>query len=369
MDDNKDRQKYKIKFNSFDPRYQQHFRSLTENISEWRCHYADRAWWVEQELHCLTHFRKQGYDLHTGLYYCLINGHLYGWTGLASASLLLADAFHQREPGCWPPLAAKNHRKEIIEWYCQEVIDSCYGLSCSLIAISDYEKLTHALKRISVQAEALECRAINRITSLTTLLSVVYQTSLHREKLGIKTSPLISSQKDAPLILLSGEIANREYLRWRKDVYCAAAGFFLALCLTLGANSLSNPQIALAAHHYLPGNPLSVYWLKKIKSHYPELPPANVRSKMKDLLIKLEYDLVEAEQRRRPYLTISELKTSVYHLQQLLNQMDEPVTESAYRLQHAETLALGERKNEIDHLLTHLDWLRHTLYRIELEQN
>lgn len=368
MGDDKEKQKFKIHLNSFDPRHQPIFKVVTDNISVWRSHSDDRAWWIEQERHCLTLFRKQGYDLQTGLYYCLINGNLYGWPGLASASLLLANAFEHCDPGCWPPHAAKNLRKELIEWYCHEVIDSCYAWSFSEINISDYKKLVNALALMRQQAEALRCQAIHRITSLNTLMGIVYQTQQYRDSMGLKSLPVASENKDTESLLSGYEVLFLESVRWRKYAYSMVCGFLLAVCMATGISGLTRPELALTLNNLIPNNPLSTFWVNKIQHRQPALPSSDSWAVMKASLERLEQNLVEAEQRRRPYLTISELKTSVYQLQHQLHQMGQPVSERAYTLKYRDNRTPGERKDEINDLLSHLDMLKNALYLIEFEK-
>lgn len=117
-----------LKMNSHDPRCHQRFLVFSNDMSHWRAHADDRSWWLQREKECVELFRHHGYDLQSGIWYCLIACHRNGWEGISSASLLLCNGYSQKHIPCWPPLAARELRAQILNSYCKLLMPFIYAL-------------------------------------------------------------------------------------------------------------------------------------------------------------------------------------------------------------------------------------------------
>lgn len=113
----------KLSINTNDPRQNNEFLLLSYTINSIKKIPLERIYWMTLEKQCLSLFQKEGYDLQTGAWYCMISAQLYSWSGVANASWKFAECII-KEKNCWPPASANQIRAKILNWYIKHVIPS-----------------------------------------------------------------------------------------------------------------------------------------------------------------------------------------------------------------------------------------------------
>ncbi len=107
--------------NTTDPKNNKEFLWLSYSINNLSSVKYEKSYWMTLEKRCLSLFSENGYDLQTGVWFCLISSHLHSWEGLAIASWKFADSFVKQKK-CWPPSTATQMRANILVWYIKNVI-------------------------------------------------------------------------------------------------------------------------------------------------------------------------------------------------------------------------------------------------------
>jgi len=85
-------------------------------------------------------------------------------------------------------------------------------------------------------------------------------------------------------------------------------------------------------------------------------------------LNSVELRLLEAEQKRKPYMTISELKTAIYQMRQTLQQGGEPVQAQLDDLQRKLDKQQPVSNAEIKQIAEHLEALNSRLILLTNKQ-
>ena len=91
-----------LKINGHDPRLSKSFLLLSSELSPLSGTIPARLDWNALEEKCFQLFHEYGYDLQSGMWFCLINLRLKSWKGLALALDLLSTAFAHNSQRCWP---------------------------------------------------------------------------------------------------------------------------------------------------------------------------------------------------------------------------------------------------------------------------
>lgn len=162
---------------------------------------------------------------------------------------------------------------------------------------------------LSTQINALEQPAI------TPTIPAVRQT------LPVPPAPPVP---DTILVALGG---------WSARILWSTLGATLALSLMALGGNTDESRMLRVSNHLWPGNPWVEMRLKQLKKAGAET-PVNTSTQQLNLQLKaVEKRLLDAEQKRKPYMTISELKTSVYQMQDTLRQQTLTVDNQLDRLQ------------------------------------
>lgn len=82
-----------LAINTTSPRNNKEFLWVSYSINNLNSVKYGKSYWMTLEKRCLSLFSDSGYDLQTGVWFCLISAHLYGWEGLAISSWKFADTF------------------------------------------------------------------------------------------------------------------------------------------------------------------------------------------------------------------------------------------------------------------------------------
>lgn len=317
-----------LRINCHDPRGHQPFLELSYDLQRWQAHANDRSWWIEREKQCNTLFQQYGYDLQSGVWHCLIACQRSGWSGIASASSLLANGFIRHHTACWPPLAAVELRGQILESYSRQLIPQIYALPLTAVSAPVLEQLLNASNRLLDQAKALPLTQPRALEQLNAWLENQIRALKQRTIMNAVLSPLPPppSLHSSPLQVS----VPREVMKPINSVWLRRAGWIMlgagtALCATLVLQRINDPQVLRKSQQLWPSNPLVSSWQRRQEAISSNLRINNSTQQMSQHLEVLEQRLLDAEQKRKPYMTISELKTTVYTLQETLNQQSSMV--------------------------------------------
>lgn len=357
-----------IKISSLDPRHHTEFLLLSNSVNTWKTHVHDRSWWLTQENHCLEIFKRYGYDLQSGVWYCLISCQRHGWAGIASATLLLAEGFSKKQRQCWPPIAASNLRQQIIEWYCSQAATCIYGLPLTSAELDTLLQLESAVSLLLEQAVSLQSRNQGSLHNLLDYLRSSRQSLQKRAQLLMTTLPepppiipvsFTPTQTTTPLRL---QLAPQH--PWKALIGGGIVGIAVTLCALQIVHWLGQPSTVSAFNQLWPDNFYSLSWQKSVAENAATLPTINSWALLNKQLDNLEQRLLDAEQKRKPYITISELKTAIYQMQQTLQQGGEPVLSQLDDLQNKVDKQQPVTSEEIEAIRQHIEALNSRLNQL-----
>lgn len=307
-----------LKINCHDPRSHQHFLQFSNDMHRWQTHASDSSWWLEREKACLGLFQHYGYDLQTGLWYCLIACHRSGWKGIASTTLLLANGFDRQQTPCWPPLAAVELRRQLLDGYCRQLIPLIYVLPMTAVSASALEQLQRAAGLLEKQAVVLQSPQHSAFRQLSAWLEA------HISTLELQAvAPAVSPAPVAPPVASAPPVPALEQevpARWPGRLIWCVLGAVLALSVTTLIQQADDPDVLRFSNQIWPGNPLVEHRRLALEKLSATLPVNRSVEKLSLQLDTLEQRLLDAEQKRKPYMTISELKTSIYQMRDTLRQ-------------------------------------------------
>lgn len=305
-----------LKINCHDPRGHQAFLQLSNDMQHWEMHVDNSSWWLEREKQCNGLFQQYGYDLQSGVWYCLIASQRSGWKGMASASVLLANGFAKQQVACWPPLAAVGLRRQILDNYCRQLLPLIYALPMNVVNTPNLQQLLTATQQLLGHATALEYPQQNVLHQLTTWLESKIST-LEQQAIAPAVSSMMS---DAPLPSPPQKVPEARPIQstWSDKLRWGITGAGVAMCATLVQQNLDSPAMLRISQKLWPNNPLVVHWYQQLKNSGDTLTINVSTQQLAQQLDELEQRLLDAEQKRKPYMTISELKTSIYNMRKTL---------------------------------------------------
>ncbi|EMV8789781.1 type VI secretion system ImpA family N-terminal domain-containing protein [Escherichia coli] len=358
-----------LKINCHDPRHHQEFLVLSNIINNWKEQVSDRSWWLTQEKKCLEIFQRHGYDLQSGVWFCLISIHRHGWAGMTNATLLLAEALSRKQRQCWPPFAAIDLRRQIIEWYSTHVASIVYGLHLNSAESNMLVQLHSAVSVMLEHASALNSR------SKVTLQNLVNY--IHSSRLSLQKKTVSDKQLDPVPRPVKGELITQAPVElvlrpspvpWKTRLAGSVIGIVLTLTVVGAIHWLTHPSMAILLNSIWPANPISIHWQKRLTETAASLPTINSWQEMNDQLNNLEQRLLDAEQKRIPYLTISELKTAIYKLRLTLRKGGEPALVQLGNLQNKIDTQQSISDAEFDDISRHLEALQSRLLYLKSQQ-
>lgn len=358
-----------VKINCHDPRYYQEFLLLSKSVNSWKAHINDRSWWLSQEKLSLEIFQRYGYDLQSGVWYCLISCQRHGWTGIANSTSLLAEAFSRKQRQCWPPLAATDLRQKILEWYSTHVATSVYGLQLNSAGVNIITLLEGAISILCEHARSIKSPCYVSLQNLANYL-ISSRQSLQKNTQAIRllNSARISSNVE-PIPLPSSTMnLQPASLNWKTWLTGGVAGVIFALCTVGAIYWLTLPSTAIRLNALWPGNPLSIRWQNRVSENKAILPKVSSWEVINNQLEILEQRLLDAEQKRTPYLTISELKTAIYQMRQTIQQGGEPVLVQLSQLQNKLDNTQPISDAELDAVAHHLEALHIQLLNLSSQR-
>jgi type VI secretion system protein VasL len=318
----------KLKINSHDPRCHQLFLLLSSDMNNWKAHINDHGWWQEREKQCFGLFHQYGYDLQCGVWYCLISCQRNGWQGLASASLMLANGFAKQQKPCWPPLAAQDIRRQILDWYCIHLLPLIYSLPLTAAGTEHYlRQLLAATELLQTHARTLNSTQSNVLQQLSVWLdsniNVVRQLMPPPETVRVVASPQILPSPLQP----EKKVGQKVKYLW--GIAGAAIGIVSAIIIT----NINKPEFINYSNRIWPGNTLYAHWRQQLEEKSVTQTPDTSYFQLNQQLDILEQRLIDAEQKRKSYVTISELKTVIYQMRNILRQQETTVEYQLNQLQ------------------------------------
>lgn len=359
-----------VKISCHDPRHHHEFLLLSNSVNGWKGHVHDRSWWLTQENQCLEIFQRHGYDLQSGVWFCLISCQRHGWAGMANATLLLAEGFGKKQRQCWPPVAATDLRQQIIEWYSTHAATSLYGLPLNSAEVDTLQQLEGAVSMMLEHALALQSRSQAPLRNLLDYLQSSRQTLQKRALIAKPAVPdvapvPVTPPARVPVVKPAPLPAPRPWKAW---LCGGGVGIAVTVCVMSTLHWLAQPSAAIRLNALWPGNAFSVRW----QNHHTELsatlPDINSWALVNNQLNSVELRLLEAEQKRKPYMTISELKTAIYQMRQTLQQGGEPVQAQLDDLQRKLDKQQPVSNAEIKQIAEHLEALNSRLILLTNKQ-
>ncbi|MCB5309644.1 VasL domain-containing protein [Yersinia massiliensis] len=249
-----------LKINYHDPRYSKSFLLLSSELNRLNSSNTVNLDWAALENRCHQIFQQDGYDLQSGVWFCLINTKQHGWQGLAQAVDLLAEAFGPTGVRCWPAASAEHQRRGILEWFNAYVGSLIYILPQGIEYIPLMQRVEVAMALLCQQANLLQSRIQDPLNNLRYFLQVRSRTMNH---MPMATSRLPEAQSETPQAKAAVATLTNEALRqgaslktpaglWWHYMPSALTGLLLGVVLTLAvvggylyrSPSLTNQLIA-----------------------------------------------------------------------------------------------------------------------------
>lgn len=313
---------YGFKVNQADPRFHQQFLQFSHDMYQWRQHVNDETWWRQREQACLMLFENNGYDLLTGGWYCLIKLQRSGWRGISKSTLLLAHSFNGGQPMCWPPQTAKLLRRQVLDNYAQQVLPLFHQLPGDRHVIDVRKPLLSALVVLENHAKRLQCQHVNTlrlvIETLKSVPTVAKRQVNKRVESGNLATITTPNSAEASSTLAARAKPKHYFVAPRTFLIGAVIGAVLALSSTQLLPLLKAPTFLALSNEIWPNNP----WYTACMRQYQQMSQSVVENNSLQMLVTLldglEQRLIASEQRTQPYMTVSQLKTSIYHARQLV---------------------------------------------------
>lgn len=395
-----------LKINGHDPRFSKAFQYLSESLSHKNVQKISD--WDALELLCYQQFHDYGYDLQTGVWFCLINSHLKGWGGLLQSLELLTGAWENHSARCWPPLGAVALRQNILEWFSQHVATLMYTMPITSSDITVVQRIECVLRLLSEQAKVLQARCDSTLENVRYFLQVrthsVVAPSVRnsvavrqrRAEESVENHAVIAESVPFTALTPTPALANprRPYLRaallggivgvmvtsltlWLVEWSCThrwsdkiqmpigllqrsarapidmdsrfdiqqareerekTVPVMREQLLWLATRSpeqwmMQGERLSRQLEEIYPGNPASASWQQKMQEKAGSVGTSNHWKHGMVALAQLEGRLQQSEKAHSQYLTISELKTAIYQIQQDFEQQGEPVGDQLNDLQ------------------------------------
>lgn len=351
-----------LKINCHDPRGHHTFLQLSNDIQNWRMHIPDLSWWQFREKQCSSLFQQYGYDLQNGVWHCLIACRCNGWKGIANASMLLANGFAKKQTACWPPLSATGLRCQILENYCSELMPLIYALPVIGLKVLPLEQLLRANQMLLGHAEELRSPHQNEFKKMITWLDNNINTLSHNI---ITTTPASLALKESQQDIQEPKVSTVR-LPWK--IMWALVGTGNIILIMLALVHVNSPEVLTFSQEIWPNNPLINKWQEN-KKNTIDYKIKNSTELLTRQLKKLEQRLLDSEQKRKPYMTISELKTTVYELESTVRDQTSMVENQLDRLLIQQNMQQPISPREIHTLSSQLNTLENRLLLLEIDQS
>lgn len=325
-----------LKINRHDPRANQQFLQFSHDMHQWQNYINEAGWWLQREHDCLDLFRDYGFDLLSGGWYCLIGYYRRGWLGVSPATVLFANGFSCSQPACWPPIAAKTLRRQMLDSFGQSVLPLMHQLPITSLNCDTHQQLLVALSALEKQAIILQSP---QLTPLRLFIAKMKNHANAANEMNVRTHsvgsviPFDEKAQNKPLFAMSSSLIGKKISYLRTFCYGGVIGSLLTLLISFSLDKLNDPGFVAFSNQVWPNNP----WYKLKFQNYQQLSqslPINPSKKqLETQLENLEKRLIASEQRTKPYITVSELKTEIYQLSMLVQQKPTKIEDQLITLQ------------------------------------
>lgn len=315
-----------LAINTTSPRNNKEFLWVSYSINNLNSVKYGKSYWMTLEKRCLSLFSDSGYDLQTGVWFCLISAYLYGWEGLAISSWKFADTFVTQKK-CWPPITSTQTRRNIFVWYIKNVIPVIQTLA-------DDERTYSSLKLLEDSLTLLTDIEYKLLGGNSFVISDILS-ELKRQKSHYFEKNKLFSKELSPHVNIN-DISGSKYSglkqRCKKaSICCSMISFMSGVLMTFFINCLGKPETALKLKSVIPDS-----FLTEMVVNYSgcsEYTPDSTDSWMQ-LSKKIDNfaETLKTIENNGGYITISKLKTIAYDMKNTFLAYDLPVNERISKL-------------------------------------
>ncbi|MGB7801753.1 VasL domain-containing protein [Buttiauxella sp.] len=188
-----------LKINGHDPRLSKSFLLLSSELSPLSGSIPARLDWNALEERCFQLFHEYGYDLQSGMWFCLINLRLKSWKGLALALDLLSTAFTHNSQRCWPPVAAVAHRQQLIDWFNANVATHIYTLEYGPENSTEMRQVERSIGVLCSQSKNLQSRSHDSLNNLHYFLQVRCRSVPYPAQTKVVKAAPVTAENTLPL--------------------------------------------------------------------------------------------------------------------------------------------------------------------------
>lgn len=318
-----------MKIMTQDPRHNPAFLQLSDSVIRAQSYSASAAQWGDIADACRRYFQRYGYDLQSGTWFMQAAFYRHGWQGMAEGLSSLSAALEHDEE-CWPPRSLESFRHGLLQWFCQHVLSLVYVTPITAEegpVLAQVEEGFNALIHLAQGSEGKEQAEM--------LKNAQFFLAVQRRAL-VPVAPQPVCSEAAPVSLLPVSPSSVRPA-WRTLAVGFVAGTILT-SLVAGGVWLKRPSLTTEQRvENLLGTSAVTRWQEgvtlsqQIKSEserqrweqhlqYLTTQAGDISTWQRALarLDALEARLLDAERKQARYLTISELKTEIYQLRQLL---------------------------------------------------
>ncbi len=324
----------------------------------------ERTHWLTLEKRCLSLFSEQGYDLQSGVWFCFIESRLRGLKGLSETSRIFIWCLAE-EDLCWPPSSDLIQRCNIIKWYIQHALqynDLDYFGSLNSDMLSEFNQ---SLKLLLKHKNLISAGDIKFIEGYIKKIN-----SVLRQNILTATVSRYSPDK----FPLTVDKENRDKRSDKAKVHAflnLKVAFFLLFFYISGFISYYYVQ-----RYDNKNQEISIQLAKKSKTEKNEGYSDDLCDKsaitfddswfrLKDKIDELDKKIRTAES-NNDYITLSELKTAVYDIKEIILERGMPVSAKLFYVHdknkikndeayHAQIVDIQRELNQLQCQLYYLD--------------
>jgi hypothetical protein len=225
-----------LKINKKDPRQSPLFLDLSWSMQDENISRLSEDELKMLDTQCRLYWRKHGYDLQSGCWFCLVSLKLHGWNGLAPALNILLQFWRPRASEyCWPPVTDLERRRYLLEWFNKHVVTSIYRIdyTCDFSMVSD--NVAENIALLCEEAMKVDARCKQSLKNLHLFLQV--RSRAAAASLALKPMPAETSKDRHPEFFASPNKVNlsvRNVRIKRKHLFQACgAGILMGMAATI----------------------------------------------------------------------------------------------------------------------------------------
>ncbi|EGW2853015.1 hypothetical protein CU788_19770 [Salmonella enterica] len=361
--------------------------------------------WKYLEKECYQHFLDYGYDLQSGIWFCLIRLHSRGVHGLIPALDKLVNTWVSESKICWPPAHEIKMRSTLLEWLKNNVITCLYTYNFKDNTIYEVENICNYFEILYIETKKF------RIHDALSYKNICHYIQAQSRSACIAPLKQTIDKSVIPVKKLALSIQESGSPRTRASAWLyATGGMFAGVVFSVALISLKNfitqttttqklvfelahirkneliinelldkltvqelqrehgkilkeaeqslqwissqpgyklllqgNNLAKKLEHTWPGNHVSNEWRKSLKANAQGLASIDSFQRVNDDLDRFDFQLQSIENKKGNYITISELKSISWKIRQDINAAGAPVEHSLNTQADNTTL----EKNEI----------------------